>query len=55
MLTNTLSIEQSNLIIDAVVILFMIASLLYNWRLIKNFKLKITEAYREHRVHNHKY
>ncbi|HEX8607662.1 MAG TPA: hypothetical protein VF679_03355 [Pedobacter sp.] len=54
MYTNTLSDENAHLIINAVVLLFLVVGITYNWKLIKEFGLKISEAYREHRVHNHK-
>jgi hypothetical protein len=50
MLANYLSTAQQHLLIDAIVIAFLFVSTIYNWKLIKEFKIKVTKAYLEHRL-----
>jgi hypothetical protein len=42
---NLHSSEYAHLIISSIVVVFLVLNIIYNWKLIKQFKSKITEAY----------
>lgn len=47
MVINFIATERAHFIINAIVVLFITISTFYNWKLIKQFRLKITKAYLE--------
>jgi hypothetical protein len=49
MLTHLINPENAHLILNAIVVAFFIASTIYNWRLLKDFRVKISKAYHEHK------
>jgi len=42
---NLHSSEYAHLIISSIVVVFLVLNIIYNWKLIKQFKRKITKAY----------
>lgn len=43
----TLSVENTHLIINGIVLLFLVVNLCVNWKLIRALRTKILNAYRE--------
>ena len=49
MLTYLITTENAHLIINATVIVFLVVSTIYNWKLLKDFSRKISKAYQAHK------